>query len=449
MHFKHLSAIVALLISCSLSAQDSLVVKPKDNNFMLDLNLMARGEIRDGGFPTNPDDEKPTDMSAFVVGRARLSLGYERKWLAAKVSLQYAGVWGSESSNAFNLYEAWAKLTSKQGLFMQFGRQVLSYDDERVIGANDWAMAANFHDALRLGYAGHGHRLEITAAYNQNSGNTNAGTTFFTTGIQPYKTMQTLWYHYDLPSFPFGASFLFMNVGMQSGEKGKNEHVEWQQLAGAYIKLAGPDSHKIGWSIEGSYYHQFGKEEHGMPINAFMASAKATIQPSPIYGFEMGYDYLSGDDYVAVLHPGGLGLPRHEVIKGFKPVYGSHHKFYGAMEFFYVSAFVNDFSPGLQNAYARVIVNPIKGMNISATYHYMAVATDLKYGGEPLDKTLGHMAEIEASYRIIKEVKLSLGFTYMGGTGTMEKLKRASTDGRLLWGWLSLVATPQLVHVKW
>ena len=35
----------------------------------------------------------------------------------------------------------------------------------------------------------------------------------------------------------------------------------------------------------------------------------------------------------------------------FYSLYGSHHKFYGAMDFFYVRTFVNGFSPGLQNLY--------------------------------------------------------------------------------------------------
>ena len=36
------------------------------------------------------------------------------------------------------------------------------------LGNNDWAMAAMTHDALRLGYEGHGHQLHTFLAYNQN-----------------------------------------------------------------------------------------------------------------------------------------------------------------------------------------------------------------------------------------------------------------------------------------
>ncbi len=454
-------------IVSSSPAQEIAVDKPKLNNFNLNLNLLARGEIRDGGFPNDPNAENPTDRSAFVFGRGRLTLGYNRQRAAdcerplfeTKISLQYVGVWGQESTNTFNLYEAWARLNSKQGLFLQFGRLALAYDDERVVGPNDWTMAGNTHDALRLGYEGRGHKLHILGAYNQNLANMNAGTTFFSHGDIPYKTMQMLWYHYDLPVFPLSFSALGMNIGMQGGEKGVDEHMEWQQMLGGYLKLGSdspmqypytPDNApEFSWMIEGSYYHQLGRNEYHAKINAFMASAKATIKPSHLYGFELGYDYLSGDDYVAVLFPNTIGLPYHAVIKGFNPVFGSHHKFYGAMDFFYVSTFVNDFSPGLQNAYFGAFVNPVKGLNIKTSYHYMAVTTDLNDRNGPLNKTLGHMAEVELSYQIIKEVKLSAGFTYMGGTETMARLKRASSDGRMYWGWFSIVATPTLVKVKW
>ena len=134
------------------TAVDSSQIKAKVNHFTLGLNLLARGEIRDGGFPADPEAENPTDLSAFILGRGRLNIGYDRPYIAAKISMQYVGTWGQGNTNTFNLYEAWARLTSKQGLFLQFGRQALAYDDERIIGPNDWTMAGNSHDALRMGY---------------------------------------------------------------------------------------------------------------------------------------------------------------------------------------------------------------------------------------------------------------------------------------------------------
>lgn len=413
--------------------------KEPENQLTADIQLLTHGEFRNGGLPR--DEEKMNgDKSSFLLGRSRLVVGYERPHIQAKLNIQHTGVWGQAGKGSINVYEAWAKLSAKNGLFMQVGRQVLSYDDERIIGPNDWAMAGVSHDVLKLGYEGHGHKLHTIFAYNQNAENIDTGTSYYVNGSMPYKTMITAWYHYDVPNIPLGASLLFMNIGMQAGEKNKDEHTEWQQLWGGYVKY-----NPKQWSVEGSYYRQSGHDENNAKINAWMASIKGTLDPSPIFGFEAGYEYLSGDEKVIVPPPGGLGLIIHKEIKGFNPIYGSHHKFYGAMDFFYVTTYVNGFTPGLQNAYFGGHVKPVKNLNLSATYHYLATAVNVK----DVNKTLGHEIELEASYNILKDVSLSVGFSYMTGTKTMEKLKRASNDGSLRWGWVSLNIAPRIFTTKW
>ena len=107
----------------------------------------------------------------------------------------------TSGDKALNLYEGWVKMTAKNGLFAQVGRIALSYDDERIIGTNDFAMAAQSHDVLRVGYEGYGHKVHAILGYNQNAENVYKGT-YYAGGSQAYKTMQTVWYHYDVPKFP-------------------------------------------------------------------------------------------------------------------------------------------------------------------------------------------------------------------------------------------------------
>ena len=431
-----------LMVSLSAACQS----EDKENKVTLDLQMMTRGEIRSGGLSSSEDDEEVDDKANFVIERERLIVGYERfnigdqkPWLQMKLNIQHQGVWGQSGKGSINVYEGWAKLAAKNGLFAQVGRQMLAYDDERIIGSNDWAMAGSSHDALKLGYEGYGHKAHAILAYNQNAENVNGGT-YYANGAQPYKTMQTFWYHYDVAPIPLGASILFMNIGMQGGDAGKNERTEWQQVLGGYVQY----SPKF-WSLEASYYRQMGKEEHGIKIKAWMGSVKAQVHPSSFYGFEVGYDYLSGDKYFAVPPKGSFGLVQHNVIRGFNPIYGSHHKFYGAMDFFYVSTYVNGFTPGLQNAFVGGYVKPIKDLKIGLDYHYLAMSTSLPN----TNKTLGHEFELTASYQIIKDLKISAGFSYMTGTETMERLKRATDDGNLKWGWLSLNISPRIFTTKW
>ena len=115
------------------------------------------------------------------------------------------------------------------------------------------------------------------------------------------------------------------------------------------------------------------------------------------------------------------------------------------MDFFYLSTYVNGFTPGMQNAYIGGSFKPLKNLSLGATYHYLATGTKLT----GLDKTLGHEIEIEASYRPMKDVSISAGYSYMTGTETMERLKRASGDGSLRWAWLSLNVSPRIFSAKW
>jgi hypothetical protein len=430
-----------MLLPGSAPAQDTL--------FTADLQMMSRGEIRNGGMKADSNNPSSEDKSAFILDRERLILGYKRGWLETKLSVQHVGTWGREGTAGVSIFEGWGKMTARNGLFAQIGRLALQYDDERIIGADDWVMVPMTHDALRLGYEGHGHQLHTILAYNQNLRALSEPGSYYKDGSRPYKTMQTVWYHYDVPKVPLGVSLLFMNIGMQAGVEGKSgevgvaPHTEWQQLYGGYLKYAPPHL-----TLEGSYYRQTGHDEKMVKLDTWMAAVKATYDLSTVnspLSFQAGYDYLSGDDYVVVLDPGSMGLPYHGVNKGFDPVYGSHHKFYGAMDFFYISTYVNGFTPGLQNAYIGFTYKPLNEVSLSATYHYLATGIEL----EGLNKTLGHEVELEAIYDITKDIKLSAGFSYMTGTETMERLKRASDDGSLRWAWLSLKLSPRLFSVKY
>ena len=444
MKFKLTRSFVAVALfapSLSVYGQSD---STKNNQLNIGINYLAHGEAVRGGLPVDRDAETE-DKSNFLLGRFRLIADYNRQGLEAHAVIQNKTVWGSSGDKALNLYEGWVKMTAKNGLFAQVGRIALSYDDERIIGTNDFAMAALSHDVIRAGYEGYGHKVHAILGYNQNAANVYSST-YYSEGSQAYKTMQTVWYHYDVPKFPLGASLLFMNVGLQSGENGNVYNpptTEYQQMYGGYVNL-----HPKHLTLEGSYYRQSGKfvDEYKQSgkVEAWMASVKATVKPTENYGFALGYDYLSGDDYVPVIYGGAMGLSMHGVEKGFSPLYGSRAKFYGIMDFFYERAYINGFTPGLQNASIGVIANPISQLNCSVTYHYLAVATDIK----DLDRTLGHSIDVNARYRFTKDISLSAGYTMMFGTNTMDCLKQGQGSKTARWGWFSLFVSPNLFSTK-
>ena len=122
------------------------------NHLSVGLNYLNHGEVRGGGLPRAAGENTYVGSHAnFLMSRTRVFMEYEHKSMEAKAMAQNTAVWGTSGNMAFNLYEAWVKLKTHYGLFGQVGRMPLAYDDERILGPNDWAMAALSHDVLRLG----------------------------------------------------------------------------------------------------------------------------------------------------------------------------------------------------------------------------------------------------------------------------------------------------------
>lgn len=422
-----------VILNIELSAQEV------DNEFSISAKLNTRGEIRVGGFDINEEDGNDR-RAQFIMGQYRLNIGYKRSdWLEIQLSPQFSGVWGQSGGN-LSLSEGWVLMKhNKTGIFGKIGRQMFEYDDERILGYDDWTMTAPTHDALKFGFEGYGHKVHLLLAYNQNAGNVASGGNYYSGGIQPYKTMQTLWYHYNTPKNFFGISLLGMNIGMQSKNSSYPNKTYYQQVLGTYVTL----SPSIV-NLEGSFYYQIGKEERGIPLDAFMGSAKIKVTPSDIYNLYAGYDYLSGEQFPVPIN-GGFGLIYHDKARGFTSLFGSHHEFYGAMDFFYLNSYVNNFSPGLQNIYAGGTVTPVKGLKINAAYHFYAIAADLR----GLNKPLGHEINVNVGYTFAKFVTVGAGYTFMRGTETMKILQRVSENRRLHWGWVMLSVSPTIFTLPW
>ena len=208
----------------------------KENEFTMSMQIRPRAEYRNGAqFPRFEGDK----AAAFINNRARLSMEYKRSDLSMKISAQHVGVWGQDpqidTNGRFIMNEAWAKLDFGAGFFAQLGRQTLSYDDERILGGLDWNVAGRYHDALKLGYAKNAHQLHFILAFNQNKEKSKGGTYYYD-GAQPYKNMQTLWYHYAAQASNLDVSLLFMNLGLETGDaETETSRTRYLQTFGTYV----------------------------------------------------------------------------------------------------------------------------------------------------------------------------------------------------------------------
>lgn len=401
----------------------------KENEFSMSMQIRPRAEYRNGAlYPRAEGDE----AAAFINNRARLSMEYNRTNLSMKISAQHVGVWGQDAqidkNGRFIMNEAWAKLGFGAGFFAQLGRQTLSYDDERILGGLDWNVAGRYHDALKLGYENKAHKLHLILAFNQNDEKTIGGT-YYSNGGQPYKNMQTLWYHYTAAALPLDASLFFMNLGWETGDPGTQiSDTRCMQTMGTYITYK-PRS----WDMQAAFYYQTGKNKASESVSAYMASVKAAYAVGRQWSVSLGYDYLSGDK--------GKGSK----FKAFDPLYGTHHKFYGAMDYFYASLFANSLAPGLQDAQLGVSYKASPKVGMQLNYHYFATAAKL----QDVKKGLGSELDYQIDWNVMKDVKLSAGYSVMLGTKSMDVVKGGDHKRWQDWGWLSLNINPKIFFAKW
>lgn len=423
------------LIGCLLLAPSALwaqQTEQKQNEFSMTAQIRPRAEYRNGALMPREEGVSP---AYFINNRARLSMEYKREGLSLKISGQHVGVWGQDpqvdkkGEGRMMMNEAWAKLSSARGFFAQLGRQTLSYDDERILGALDWNIAGRYHDALKLGYESLRHQLHLVLAFNQNDETINGGS-YYAPGGQPYKNMETLWYHYKSKQQAFNASVLFLNLGFETGSKEKAE-TEYLQTMGTYLTYQPGRLH-----LSGAFYYQTGKNKKKESVSAYMWNVRAQYHFNERLSVLVASDYLSGTE------------AGDKKFKAFDPLYGTHHKFYGGMDYFYASEFVNG-APGLWDNQAGITFKPGKTVALNLNYHYFSTTADMKTMDASYKKKLGSEVDFQLDVTVMKDVKLSAGYAFMKGTKNMDLVKGGNHESWQDWGWISLNINPKILALKW
>ena len=421
---KKLIFILGVALLCSQGFAQN-----EENDFSLGVQLRPRAEYRNGALSPLREDDDP---AALISNRARMSMEYKREKLSLGVSGQYVGVWGQDPALEMNgramLNEAWANITPGGGLFFKVGRQSLSYDDERILGALDWHVSGRWHDALKMGYEDAQNKLHLIVAYNQNGDRLTAHSgTYYNPGGQPYKTMQTAWYQYTA-SNAFHISFLLMNTGLQSGTSGDPE-VKNMQTFGTNVSFQ-PGN----FQLYGSLYYQTGKTVTDRSVAAYMGAISASYQINPTWRITLASDYLSGDD--------GSTPDKY---KAFDVLYGTHHKFYGTMDYYYPN-----FVRGLWDNQLAVTFKVSPKVTLALNYHYFLTTTDVTINQNTQSTSLGSEIDFQVTWNMMKDVTMVGGFSGMFGTDAMKVVKNApDAKDFQSWAWLSLNINPKVFMAKW
>ena len=405
------------------------VVSSAQAQLTLSGQIRPRAELRNG-FKT--PNTAANEVAFFVEQRTRLNVDYQTSQLGFYLSLQDVRIWGNtnqiykDDPALTNVYEAWGEYRFSPQASLRVGRQALDYDNARFLGDLDWAQQGRSHDAVKFVFSDtSGFSLHVAAAYNQNvpfEPGQLSGT--FYGDLNNYKTMQFVWLHKDWNTAK--ASLLIHNDGRQQADSA----IAFRQTYG----LIGQK--QIGnVTLGGELYHQGGKDPGDRQVNAWLLALNASFN-TPLTPLTLGVDYLSGSQ-------------RNDTeSKAFNPLYGTNHKFYGFMDYFYVG---NNHgqegrTAGLLDIYLQSkFTLGKKSALIAHLHHFQSPTTVYAAEGatEELSSTLGEEIDLVYNLNLAEGVNFKLGYSQLFSTDALEMLKGGGDrEGMNQWAWAMLTFSP-------
>jgi hypothetical protein len=428
--------------------------------FTVSGQVRTRSELRQGqGTPQVAD----TIPAFFTSQRTRINFGYSGYRFKLYTSLQDVRVWGQDASSinrittdafdGFLVHEAWGELslvdTGKviKNLTLKIGRQELVYDDVRLLGNLDWLQQARRHDAAVLKLDHKGWTIHLGAALNQNAerksntvyNGTPTGYVASTNGIGAmYKSMEFL---YVAKKLHFGnASFLAFNDNFSKftfapADVNKTTPIYNRETWKRYTiggNLFGTAFRKLGFAL--SAFYQGGHFREGTELSEYLLSASASYAVGRKFSIGPGIDMTTGNN----------GSDPTKKFQRFDPLYGTPHKFWGFMDYFYVADGFG--SNGLTDVYLKSKYKVKDNLTLSLDVHrFMLPDEILKTDGTAFTKALGTEIDFLVNYGLTKIINIEGGYSAMLSTETMASAKVKNVnraDDFSQWAYLMISIKP-------
>ncbi|WP_353125116.1 hypothetical protein [Parapedobacter pyrenivorans] len=394
--------------------------------FNVAAELRPRTEFRNGFKRPLAPQESP---AFFTEQRSRLYLAYKKDQFELLLAPQYIHMWGNNDQASktdrglANLQQAWMAYTFNAQHRIAGGRMELNYDNARILGNLDWAQQGRSHDVLKYEYAAQGLRIHGAVAFNQDTNVPEPGKlaeTTYAPQLNNYKALQFLWFNKVVQKTSLSA--LLLNESRQYAA----DTVYYKQTGGIYgtFKL-------MPVILTAEYYHQRGRDRLGNGVRAHLASLNASTALGPAFRLELGGDYLTGDNSNTAAN------------EAFDPLYGTHHQFYGLMDYFYVGNGHGNL--GLNDLYTKAKYE--EGHHrVQVDVHRFASTAALVDGANDFTRgsLFGWEFDVVYAYQLAAACRLQVGYSYMRCADALRAAKGIADGKNASWGWLMVAYKPIL-----
>ncbi len=204
-------------------------------------------------------------------------------------------------------------------------------------------------------------------------------------------------------------------------------------------------------ALQGAYYGQTGTDREGNDMDAYHWMAAATYQKSK-WAFTLGYEVLSGNDGISATNNYKASTGKNN---RFDPLYGTPHRHWGYMDYFYVGT--NSPAGGLNNGYLKAKYTG-NTLTFGVDYHSFALNKITTKGDGTLlpNADLGNEIDFLLNYNMNKFTNLELGYSVMMATDNMTFAKgQAMTDAAAAnfnktgtWLYLMINIRPDFFYAK-
>ncbi|MDB5242494.1 MAG: hypothetical protein JWP57_3119 [Spirosoma sp.] len=478
--------------------------------------LRTRTELRDGYGNLTPKNSSAAAFTSQRT-RLTFGYKWERITFNVAVQDirvwgQDASTINNADGNKLFLHEAWADislinsadstLTFKpiQNLSLKIGRQELVYDDVRLLGNLDWLQQGRRFDAALLKAQHNGWALDLGIGFNQNTDAFGTTGTYYTPGNGPTSALSTTNVTLPVPagflpttgkggapilatavstngqnqqfkSFQMAylmrkfnrtkfSALLFKDdfqqyrvdsigsaatgyvYGRRYDQPGVNSRLTYGVMLVGQPGNTDLSTTNLQWQAFG--YAQIGRDRDGLRIrNAYHYGANVTLSRG-LLSVNPGYEVLSGNK---------AGARANETNR-FDPLYGTPHRHWGYMDYFYVGTGAP--AGGLRDAFVKLKYTR-KRLVTGLDVHYFALAATT-FGKLPdnlvttkLSAKLGVEYDFMATYSLNKSTAVELGYALMKGTNTLEFTKQNTINQKDkvgTWAYLMINIRPDFLAVN-
>jgi hypothetical protein len=435
----HLVSVLVFLAACGAGIagepvpsknSKAVVLPPPERQIVtFDFQERLRFEARENNFDFNDRVDSPTDDS-WLLQRARLGIKLQpTDYLTFYVQGQSAleidsdrpnepGVLGAEGDDPIDLRQAYIAIGPKE-FNITIGRQILSYGDERLIGAFDWNNLGRTFDAVKVHYAPTKDWFLdgfVSSVVVPDSDEFNYSDLFDGNDTGRNQVFGGLYFS-TTALCPLGSTTDFYVLGLhEEYAVGDTDFVTLGTRLKADITKTG------GWDYETEMAVQFG-EVKDKDLSAFAGHwgagyvwTHAAWKPRLF----AEYNFATGDSN-----------PKDGDVETFQNLFPTNHKFYGYMDAF---SWQNIHNPAVSFS-----VQPTKTTKLQLDYHafWLADTNDAWYRANGITQVrpikgsaanfVGTELDFTASWKVCKNLSLLAGYSHFF-TGDTAKATGAADD---------------------